>query len=191
MSASPYKTFLQALGASAYMAGVSLQFGEELVAGQEFPLPCVVMVPVGGDAVEPGFARTTDGTNAITDIDFDTESLWEFSERFDFYLWHAAADPLAKAIDHAEATRSVRLLLLSALRDQLDMLDVNGKPYRGLAFKVLSSRWQTMQEAQSRMGRALILSVQVAIPEVMDVPASGEGTVETTEFDPSFTAVGG
>lgn len=190
MSASPYRTFLQALGASAFMSGVSLQFGEELISGQEFPLPCVVMVPVGGDAVEPGFARTTDTDNGIMDVDFDTESLWEFAERFDFYLWHASTTAAAKPIDHAEATRSLRLLVLSALRDQLDMVDVNGVAYRGLAFKVLSSRWQTMQEAQSRMGRALILSVQVAIPEVMPVAASGEGVVQTTEFDPSLLAAG-
>ena len=187
MSASPYKTFLQALGASAFMAGISLQFGEELIYGQEFSLPCVVMVPRGGDAVEPGYARTSAQPTPLA-IDFYTESLWEFPESVDFYRWNRSNDPQAKPVDHAEATRSLRLSVLSALRDQLDMVDVNGIAYRGLAFKALSSRWQTMQEAQSRMGRALILTVQIAIPEVMDAPTSGEQTVETTEFDPSIVA---
>jgi hypothetical protein len=192
MSAMPYKTLLQALRASSFVvsAGITLAFGEESIGAQDQALPYVVMVPRGGPAQEPGYARDGSATDP-QDLDVFTEDLWEFTETFQFYCWHAKltggfADPTAKPEDHAEATRAIRLAVLSALRDQLSMVNVNGQAYRGLAFKVLRSDWEQMQNAVNRFGRALVLTVQIDIPEVMDAPTSGEQVVETTEFDPSI-----
>lgn len=184
--ASPYKTLFLALQASSFMSGVSLAFGEEAIADQSKNLPYVVMVPRGGPSQEPGYAR--DGSQLEPqDLDVNTEDLWEFAETFQFYCWNVSTNGAAQLpVDHAEATRSLRLLVLSALRDQRDMLDANGQAYRGLSFRVLRSDWETMEGAVNRYGRALIVSVQIDIPEVMSIPTGLEQTVETTEFDPAI-----
>lgn len=183
--AGPYKTLFKALVASQFMAGVSLAFGEEMIAAQDQPLPYIVMVPRGGPAQEPGYAR--DGSQLEPqDLDVNTEDLWEFGELFQFYCWNNSTDQAHQLpVDHAESTRALRLLLLSALRDQRDMVDANGQAYRGLSFKALRSDWETMQNAVNRFGRALILSVQIDIPEVMPIPTGLEQEVDFTEFDPS------
>lgn len=178
MSASPYKTLLQALSASSYLTGTTLAFGEESIADQGSSLPYVVMVPRGGPAQDPGYAR--DGsTTTPADLDAYTEDLWEFGETFDFYIWALSTSPGAVGVDHAESARAVRLALLQALRDQRAQADANGTIYHGLSFKVIRSDWETMQNAVSRLGRALILTVRVDIPEVPATPP--EATIETTQ----------
>jgi hypothetical protein len=188
--AGPYKTLFQALQASAYLTGVTLAFGEEMINAQDQSLPYVVMVPIGGDAGEPGYAidgSTSPGSDPPLPnqyLDVYTEDLWQFSEVFRFYIW--AADPSQQPIDNAEATRAIRLALLAALRDQRAMRDANGNVYYGLSFKALRSDWESMQNAVNRYGRALILTVQVDIPEVIAAPTSIEVQVQTTQFNPSI-----
>lgn len=188
--AGPYKALLQALQASTFMSGVTIAYGEEMIAAQDQPLPYVVMVPRGGESVEPGYAMdgsTSPGSDLPLPnqyLDVYTENLWQFSEVFQFYIW--ASDPSQQPIDNAEATRTVRLALLAALRDQRAMRDASGNVFYGLSFRALRSDWEQMANAVSRFGRALVLTVQIDIPEVMAAPTSIETQVQTTQFNPSI-----
>lgn len=189
--AGPYKTLLQALQASAFItaASITLAFGEECIDDASQPLPYVVMVPRGGAAQEPGYALDGSVSGASSPLpsqllDVNTEDLWEFGEVFQFYCW--AVDPAATPIDNAEAVRTVRLALLAALRDQRAQVNANGDVFYGLSWKALRSDWEPMQNAVNRYGRALILTVQIDVPEVMAPPTSSEVTVETTQFNPSI-----
>lgn len=196
--AGPYETFFLALQASVYMTGVTMAFGEEMIAAQDVALPSVVMVPRGGPAQEPGYARDGSATDP-QDIDVYTDDLWEFGEIFQFYCRAKSNDPTRqKPLHHHEATRALRLLLLSALRDQRAMSDGTGAVFYGLSFKALRSDWESMQDTSfgrtgqpfdrpiDRFARALVLSVQVNVPEVMAPPTQSEVTVETTQFTPSI-----
>jgi len=197
--AGPYETLMQALAASSYMSGINLYFGEEMIAAQDTKLPCIVAVPRGGIVNELGFVE--DGSvSPPQDIDFFTEDLWTVSELFQFYCRGQSTDPnRQQALHHTEATRAIRLSLLSALNNQRDMLDSDGNSFKGLAFKVLRSDWQRVSDivgrddnqfarAIDRFGRALVMSVQIEIPEVQDsIAQNGEQQVESTEFDMSVT----
>lgn len=186
--AGPYKTLLQALQASTFLSGVTMAFGEEMVADQGSPLPYVCMVPIGGDVSE-GYAMsgvTSPGSDLPLPnqyLDTYTENLWQCSEVFRFYIW--AADPSGLPIDNAEAARAVRLSVLSALRDQRGMRDQNGNVFYGLSFRPLRTEWETAAGAVSKNGRALVLTVQIDIPEVIAPPTSIETAVQTTQFNPT------
>jgi hypothetical protein len=195
--AGPLKTLFLALQASTYMSGVSLAFGEEMTRAQEFTLPYVVMVPIGGNHERPGYAM--DGSAGVQAngakpgaLDEWIDRTWEIHQRVDFYLWHAqlagdgSLDPSANPVDHADAVETLRLAVLSALHDQRAMPDANGNAYYGLDWKSLGEHWETAQNAVNRFGRALVVSVQINTPVVMAPPAQGEVVVQTTEFDPSF-----
>lgn len=196
--AGPIKTLFLALQASSFMTGVTLVYGEEMKKAQDVTLPYVVMVPTRGSHSEPGYA--VDGSAGSQDaltkppaIDIYTETLWQIDEQIDFYLWHAKTlsdgelDPDALPVDHADAIETLRLALLSAMREQTARLDANGKSYYGLNWKSLGEQWESASDAVSRFGRALVVSVQVSMSVVMAPPTQSEATVETTEFDPSIS----
>jgi hypothetical protein len=176
--AGSLKTLFQALQASAFLSGVSLAYGEEMKAAQDQALPYVVMVPIGGPSQEPGYARDGSQSPPVA-LDVFTEDLWEFAETVQFYLWAASTAPNPQPIDHADAVETLRLAVLSALRDQKAQQDDQGNTYYGLAWKPLREDWETMQNAVNRYGRALILTVQVDIPVVMPTPP--EATILTTQ----------
>lgn len=187
--AGPLKTLYLALKASTFMAGVSLAFGEESIPAQEFPLPYVVMVPVGGPVSEPGYAM--DGSVSpgkqppLPDqyLDTATDDLWEKAETVRFYLWAAAEPTTADPIENADAMESLCTLVYSALRDQRAQQDASGNVYYGLAWKPTSEEWETAENAASRYGRALVLTVQVSVPRVP--AASPTVQIQSTQFNPS------
>lgn len=160
--AGPLKTLFGALAASTYLTGVSLVYGEEEVHDQSIVLPMVTMVPMGGPfEASPGYSANLDPA---------IESQWAVVESVDLYLWAADASPTATPIDHTDATETLRQLVLSALQDQraqyTDVADVA----RGLFYRPVSQRWQTMQSAYVRYGRALVITVAILIPIAMAPP---------------------
>lgn len=169
--AGALKTLYGALQASAYMAGVSLVYGEEEVNDQSLALPMVVIVPRGGPIDnDPGYVKGLDPT---------IERVWGVSESIDLYLWANAVSGLP--IDNADAVESLRQLVLSALQDQRVAFDSNGNELDGLWYKAVSQRWETMQGAFTRFGRSLILTVTAEISVPMATPPNA--TVNTEQIN--------
>lgn len=172
--AGALKTLFGALQGSAYMSGVSLVYGEEEVNDQSQTLPMVVMVPRGGQVTnDPGYVNGLDPT---------VEHVWGISESIDLYLWAYSTANGATAIDHADATETLRQLVLSALQDQRVQFDVNGNALNGLWFAAQSQRWETMQGAFNRYGRALILTVTAEISVPMATPPNATVTSESISY---------
>jgi hypothetical protein len=81
-------------------------------------------------------------------------------------------------IDHADATETLRQLVLSALQDQRAQFDANGDVARGLWFKAVSQRWETSAGNFLRYGRGLVLTVMVEITETTPIPPLATVTSE-------------
>lgn len=160
--AGPLKTLFGALRASQALTGVSLVYGEEEVHSQGQPLPMVVMVPMGGPYEDsPAYSGHFDRT---------IEAQWGISQTVDFYLWAADPSPTATPIDHADATESLRVLVLSALQDQRAQYTDVANIERGLYYKPLMERWAQMDGGLVRLGRALVLTVLVPTPVAPPAP---------------------
>lgn len=172
--AGPLKTLFGALQASAYMAGVSLVYGEEEVNDQSQTLPMVVMVPRGGPVDnDPGYVKGLDPT---------VERVWGISESIDLYLWAYSTATNALPIDHADATETLRALVLSALQDQRVGFDAQGNELDGLWFKAVSERWEPMGGAFTRYGRALVLTVTAEISVPMATPPNATINSESITY---------
>jgi len=186
--AGPLKTLFQALQASVFMSGISLAFGEESIDNMMPALPYIVMVPLGGVTTEPGYAMDGSTSPGVIPppqyIDTYVDNLWEVSTQVEFYVWAEASSNLP--IDNADAVETVRLALLSALRDQRAQSNANGDVFYGLSWKPVREDWRRMQNAVARAGKALVVTVQIDVPVVMAPPTAGEVTVETTQFTPSI-----
>lgn len=170
--AGALKTLFGALQNSAYMSGVSLVYGEEDIAAQDFALPMVVMVPNGGPYDpnrQPAYIQGEDPT---------IEMAWAVTQNVDLYLWACSTSPTAQPIDHADAIETLRQLVLSAFQDQRVQFDSQGNTANGLAFTVVSERWEKMQNALNRFGRALVLSVTAELPVPMATPPFATVTSE-------------
>lgn len=173
--AGPLKTLFGALQASVFMTGVSLVYGEEEVHDQSIALPMVVMVPTGGPfEASPAYS---------TNLDPAIEAQWGVVESVDLYLWASNASGLP--IDNADATESLRQLVLSALQDQraqyTDVINVA----HGLFYRPISQRWQLMQGGFVRYGRALVLTVAILIPIAIVSPE--QATITTTSITYTIT----
>jgi hypothetical protein len=172
--AGALKTLFGALSASSFLTGVSLVYGEEEIGEQSIPLPMVAIVPRGGPFVDdPGYINALDPT---------VERVWGISESVDLYLWAFSTATGATAIDHADATESLRQLVLSALQDQRVQFDSQGNQASGLWFKAVSERWEAMQGGFDRYGRALVLTVTVEISVPMATPPNATVTSETISY---------
>lgn len=161
---SPYgslKTLMVMLTATPALSGISLVFGEENINAQEFPLPMVVMVPVGGTWGPPG----TPGyyKNASPDLN----NIWMTQETIDLYLWNNDPDAEATEVDHADAVEDLRARVLQALQSQSP---------QGLMYRPVSGRWQLADKENNRFGRAYVLtvSVDITIPDTLPVLATIE-----------------
>jgi hypothetical protein len=172
--AGPFKTFFGALQASTFLTGVSLAFGEEMVHDQSQNLPRIVVVPMGGQFENsPGYAK---------DLDPTIEAIWTVGEMVDFYLWAYDTTPGADRIDHEDAAGTLLGNLLAALQDQrAQYTDVSSVDH-GLYFHPVSERWQTMGDAFTRFGRALVASVLVPIPRAQPAPQVATITSETINY---------
>ena len=167
------KTLFGALQASVFLQGVSLGFGEEMVAETDKSLPYVVMVPTTG-AIDnnPGYAGG---------VDPNVEMIWGIHESVDLYLWANSSMPNAQPIDHADAVESLRQQVLSALRDQQAQgSDTNAIAF-GLSWYPVSERWQVMQGAVERFGRALAITVAIEISVPMLPPP--EATIASYQLN--------
>lgn len=158
--AGPLKTFMSMLSASAYMAGVSVCFGEEEVHDTSKALPMVVVVPTGGLAMADGYARGSDP---------DIESKWKLLENLDIYCWAISALPNPTPIDNTDAIESLVTLVLSALQDQR-MNEGYDATSAGLTYTPVAGKWQQMQGAYVRYGRGYVLSVRLEKTYAMGPP---------------------
>jgi hypothetical protein len=158
--AGALKTFMQMLSSSAYMAGVSVCFGEEEQHDASKALPMVVVIPTGGPVMPDGYARGSDP---------DIESKWKVLEQLDVKCWAYDTTPGAGPIDHTDATEALLVLVLSALQDQR-MNKGFVAASAGLQYKPTSGRWELMQGAFSRYGRGYTLSVTIEKTYAMGPP---------------------
>lgn len=170
--AGALKTLYGALGASSFLSGVTLYFGEEYINAQEGALPYIAMVPIGGPIDNnPGYAQS---------LDPNTEMIWGVRERIEFYIWGADTNPQATPVDHADVVETLRMKLLSALQDQkAQYSDVANVAY-GLVFYPGDERWATDMNAAIRYGRCLIVPVVVEISVPMSAPSEATITTVTT-----------
>jgi hypothetical protein len=173
--AGPLKTLFGALQASTFLAGVSLVYGEEEVHDTSLALPMVALVPTGGDF--------EDGPSYSTGLDPAVEAQWGVRESVDLYLW--ANNVSGVPIDNADATESLRQLVLSALQDQRAQYSDVVSVAHGLYWKPTRQRWQTMQGGWVRFGRALVLTVETTIPIPMTAPQ--EATVTSFDLQKTIT----
>jgi hypothetical protein len=175
--AGALKTFFGALQASAFLTGVSLAFGEENILAEDTAPPKVVIVPTGGPIDNnPGYAAG---------LDPSVEMIWGIHETVELYCIGFDIDPNALPIDHADAVESLRQKVLSALRDQqaqyTDVISVA----HGLAWRPISERWQLMQNAVNRYGRALIITVAIEISVPIATPQ--EATINSFQLNKTIT----
>lgn len=162
MSVGVYSNLLAMLSVAPSLSGVSLSFGEETNNAQEYPLPWVNVVPTGGAWAQPGYAHD-ENVN-------ENSQGWTTSESIDLYCW--AFDP-SVPIDtpssyvlarHADQTIDLLTNVLQAFQNQTDNANPNtGAKLGGLMFRPQSGRWQTMQNADNRYGRAYVLTVGIDI----------------------------
>lgn len=173
--AGPLKTLFGALKASMLLSGVTLVFGDEEANTQRWGLPAIVMIARGGPISESEYSFALDPV---------TEAVWGTAEQIDFWLWNCSTDPANQgAIDHTDSIEALRLLLLSALRDQrAQYTDLASVAY-GLIITPLSGRWETIgQNAVSKYGRAYVLTAQVLIPiPQTSIPGGPEATITSTQ----------
>ena len=169
MSVGSIKPLFQALQSAPTLQGLSVAFGEENISAQDYALPYVCIVPTGGQYVT--------GQGYIKAADLNIDAIWGVQTQFDLYLWAHSEDAAAEAFDHADAVENFRALVLQALQYQ--------RP-DGLFYFPVSERWQLIENAQSRFGRALVLTVQceLSIPGVL--PPLAE--VDAVDLTQSITA---
>lgn len=165
MSLGSLKNLYTALQTAPTLAGMSVVYGEEEQNDQSLPLPMFVIMPQGGP-FQPGqgYIKGLGQTVAV---------IWTVDEQIDVAVWATAVSGLP--IDNADATEQAAALMLQALANQ--------RP-SGLTYRPVSRRWQLMQGAYTRYGRALVLSfvAQVPIPGVTPSMA----TVTSIEIDDSI-----
>lgn len=175
----PTKTLFLALQASAFMQGVSLDYGEEKISGSDLPPPRVVMVPRGGPWYEPENVREDDGTGTLSPVNQSIGRLFGCSKTIEFYLWAKSTDPAAQPIDEVNEVEALAVMFASALGDQRAMSDVLGNVAYGLVFKIVREDDVNI-EGQNAYGRALKITVVVDVPRI---PApSPDAEVTQTNF---------
>lgn len=166
MSVSSLKTLVTTLQASALLAGVSVSFGEELIAGLDRVPPLIDIVPVGGQWNENGYADAVEQDVPV----------WMTNERVDFYCYAFSSTDGATAIDHADAARALSNLVMQA---------INSQAATGLRIWPMSGEWVTAQNEISRFGRAYRISVNVDI-SMTDVLPVNAPTPITTILTPAI-----
>lgn len=171
-TAGPYATLMTMLSASSYLAGINVIFGEENINAQEFPIPFVCVVPVGGP---------WNGNAYIKGLDPEVEKAWSTNEQIELWCWNAVntggvLDETATPQQHADSVLSLLTSVVSSLQDQRV-----GEGYDatsgGLYFFPVSGRWQQMRQGSLRYGRAYVLTVSVEVPFVMPIPTGTEATI--------------
>ncbi len=160
------------LAAAPAMEGVSLVFGEENINAQEYPLPMVVVVPVGGGWGPPG------APGYYKNASLDVNNIWMTQESIDLYLWNNDADPEATEVNHADAVEDLRARVLQSLQTQAP---------NGLMYRPLSGRWQQQDKETNRFGRAYVLTVQVdiTVPDTLPVLATVEKVTVNASIEES------
>lgn len=169
MSVGSLKTLLQMLQSSPTLQGASVVFGEENINAEDFLLPMVCVVPIGGTWKAPGYFEFADTSlNAI----------WSTSEAIEIWMW-SAADPHSaqppSEIDSADAVEELRARVLQALQFQAP---------NGLMYSPVSGRWSRMGDGSNRYGRGYALTVQVdiAIPDVLYPKATVRTVTESVSI---------
>ncbi len=172
------KRFYDMIRTAPSMAGVSVAFGEETIAANEYPTPRLTIVPLGGNWGEnnntPGYER---------DSDPNLQNLWMTGEVVELHCWAIADGQLPKPVDHADAVENLRALTLQALQSQrARYASDNATKERGLTFRVISGRWALANNVTIREGRCYVLTIQIDITVPSALPA--EATIEHITLDP-------
>jgi hypothetical protein len=167
-----YTTLMTMLAESPSMVGVSLAFGEENINAQEYDLPLVVVVPIGGplqqSGADGGYYRAASN---------DQDNLWNTREAVALVLWAASTDSLATPAMHADECETLRQKTLQALQCQAP---------NGLMFRPVSGQWMRSNDVTVRFGRAYTLtcSVDISIPGLHPV----EADVDVVEINAALVA---
>lgn len=167
MSASSLKTLFTTLQASALLTGVTLSFGQELIAGLDRVPPLVDIVPIGGPWEETGYAQG---------VDNDVSAIWMTHEQVDLYCYAYSNAGGATAIDHADAARNLSNLALQALQQQASS---------GLRFWPVRGEWVMASNEFSQFGRAYKLSINLDI-SMTDITPVYAPTPITATITPSI-----
>lgn len=169
MAVVVYAELVRVLKASAFLSGVSVAFGEEMIAAQDQPLPYIVLVPRGG---------AVDGSGYVDGLDSQVENCWSNHETLDVYMWAVSTDPQAQLPEnHADAIWDLSQKVLSAFQDQRNQANADGSNAPGLYWKPTSARWETMANAAIRFGRARVLTIEAEVSIPMAAPV--EATITT------------
>jgi hypothetical protein len=158
---------MDALTSAPTLAGASVVFGEENLASNEYPLPRVVVTPIGGNWESPGYYK---------DANPDVTAIWKTDENIELSLWAESTDPTRQLpIHHATAVEDFRAAVLQALQAQRST---------GLFYKPVSGRWQLDQDAVSRLGRSYVLTVvvEITVPDVVPIEATYTSVTLTEEI---------
>lgn len=148
-----------ALQAAPTLASASVIFGEENIFAQEYPLPLICIVPLGGPF--------TPAQGYVKNPPAGVRRIWSLEENIEIVIWTAATDPEATAIDHANAVENAAAAVLQAFEYQRST---------GLTYKPVARRWQLLMNGESRMGRALVLTVAFNISVINVTPPSATVT---------------
>lgn len=154
------KDFFTSFKAAPSLAGASVVFGEESIPAQSQALPLVVVVPQGGP-IKKGQGMP------VKNLPLGTSRIWQVAEAVDILIWTKASGTHALPIDHADAVEDVAAFVLQALEYQ--------RP-QGLNYEATGRAWATLENGQSRLGRALKLSIRLDVSVVNVAPPTATVT---------------
>lgn len=160
------RTLLFMLQAAPSMANVNVVFGEEMIDSKDPAYPMVVIVPIGGEWLMPGY---------YLDANPDTNNQWATDENIDLYLAAESRDSAAEPVDHADTVYELRRNVMQAFQSQQPS---------GWLYRPLSGRWVLDQNAINRRGRAYVLSIQVNMTVADTAPVTVTVVEET--INPEF-----
>ena len=178
MADGPYATLMTMLSASSYLTGVNIVFGEENINAQEFPIPFICVVPVGG---------SWQGNAYIKGLDPEVEKAWCSTESVELWCWNAVntggvLDEAATPQQHADAVVTLLTDIVSAFQDQR-VGEGGDDNSGGLAFYPVSGRWEQMKQGSLRYGRAYVLTISLEVPFMMPIPVGSETTITEITID--------
>jgi hypothetical protein len=152
------KTLLIALQNAPTLQGVSVVYGEELIATDQSTLPLVVIVPdtftytqEGYQQDQPKYSRTISRKRQLVHL----------------YCW--AIDPLNTPIDNTNAMETLEQQVHQALAYQRSNAITSG-----IMWFPKGGKWQLMGGAFTRYGRGMVIDVdvEISVPDIIPEKAN-------------------
>jgi hypothetical protein len=147
------KTLYLALQNAPTLQGVSVVYGEEMVATTAYSLPLVVMVPDTFTYTQEGYQQ-----NQPT----YSRSISRKKQLVHLYCW--AVDPLNTSIDNTNAMETLEAQVHQALAYQRSNAATSG-----IMWFPQGGKWQLMKGAFTRFGRGMVIdvNVEITVPDVI------------------------